>query len=81
MDILFEHWGIMYCQRTAKNSRRKKENKTKARKLKEKRMQQRVMSLLAKLTSKEVTGEAFEAIMHNEKPKRVGSIKPESTRS
>ena len=33
-----------YCQRTAKNSRRKKENKRKARKLKEKRMQQRAMS-------------------------------------
>ena len=42
-------------------------------------MQQRAMSLLAKLTSKEVADEAFEAIMHNEKPKRVGSIKPEST--
>ena len=37
------------------------------------------MSLLAKLTSKEVADEAFEAIMHNRKPKRVGSIKPEST--
>ena len=37
------------------------------------------MSLPAKLTSKEVADEACEAIMHNEKPKRVGSIKPEST--
>ena len=37
------------------------------------------MSLLAKLTSKEVADEAFEAIMHNGKPKRVGSIKPVST--
>ena len=39
----------------------------------------RAMSLLATLTSKEVADEAFEAIMHNEKQKRVGSIKPEST--
>ena len=37
------------------------------------------MSLLAKLTSKEIADEAFEAIVHNKKSKRVGSIRPEST--
>ena len=44
-----------------------------------KKRQQRAKSVLAKLTSNEVADETFEAIIHNKKPKRVGSIKPEST--
>ena len=38
-----------------------------------------LMSLLTKLISKEIADEAFETIVHNKKPKRVGSIRPEST--
>ena len=64
-----------------RQSRRKKENKRKVKKLKEKRLQQRahVHLLLEKLTSREVAGEVFDAIKTKNSFTSIATINAELT--
>ena len=67
---------FLFCKRTTKNSRRKKENNKKVRILKERKLEERARILLPKLTSNDVAQVSFEAIKNNKKTKTVNSFRP-----